>query len=71
MDCIHIEFLDHMIKRYKRNIVNKLENVQLTEEDLPVHADILTMVLDYSPKLNSERRLGILIIIQKDISLEI
>lgn len=57
MDCFSYESLETFIKKYKSNIVHKLENMRLTEKDLQNQSDLVCMVLDYSPRLNEERRL--------------
>lgn len=56
MDNFDIESLDKHIRKYKRNIVNKLENIQLTEKELRNYSDNLCMVLDYSPRIIEERK---------------
>lgn len=55
MDCFSPEFLEAYIKQSKKQIVNKLEGVDLTKENLPQHSDSLCMVLDYSPKIYHNR----------------
>jgi hypothetical protein len=57
MDDFDLESLEKFIRRYKRNIVNKLENVQLTEKEMRNQSDLLCMVLDYSPRLLEERKI--------------
>ena len=57
MDNFDLEFLEKFIRKYKRNIVNKLENIQLTEKEMRNQSDLLCMVLDYSPRQIEERKL--------------
>ena len=57
MDNFDLESLEKFIRRYKRNIVNKLENIQLTEKEMRNQSDLLCMVLDYSPRLLEERKI--------------
>src|SRR4051812_9786953 len=56
MDNFDLESLDKYINKYKRNIVNKLKHLQLTEKEMRNQADLLCMVLDYSPKIIEERK---------------
>ena len=56
MDNFDLETLEKFIRKYKRNIVSKLENVQLTEKEMRNQSDNLCMVLDYSPRLLEERK---------------
>jgi hypothetical protein len=56
MDNFDLESLDRYIRKYKRNIVNKFENVYLTENEMRNQADLLCMVLEYSPRIAEERR---------------
>jgi hypothetical protein len=46
MDNFDLETLEKFIRKYKRNIVGKLENVQLTEKEMRNQSDNLYMVLD-------------------------
>jgi hypothetical protein len=57
MDDFDIETLDKYIKKYKRNIIFKLENINLTEKELRNQSDNLCMVLEYSPRVQEERKL--------------
>jgi hypothetical protein len=57
MDNFDLESLEKFIRRYKRNIVNKLENIQLTEKEMRNQSDLLCMVLDYSPRQLEEKKL--------------
>ena len=57
MDNFYLESLEKFIRRYKRNIVNKLENIQLTEKEMRNQSDLLCMVLDYSPRQLEEKKL--------------
>lgn len=57
MDNFDLESLEKFIRRYKRNIVNKLENIQLTEKEMRNQSDMLCMVLDYSPRVKEESKL--------------
>jgi hypothetical protein len=56
MDNFDLESLDKYIRKYKRNIVNKFENVFFTENEMRNQSDLLCMVLEYSPRLADERR---------------
>jgi hypothetical protein len=56
MDNFDIDSLEKYIRKYKRNIVNKLEKIQLTEKEMRNQCDLLCMVLDYSPRLLEERK---------------
>lgn len=61
MDNFDIDTLEKYIKKYKRNIISKLENIQLNEREIRNQSDNLCMILDYSPRINEERKLwGIL-----------
>ena len=57
MDNFDLETIEKFIRKYKRNIVSKLENVQLTEKELRNQSDNLCMVLDYSPRLVDDRKI--------------
>ncbi len=57
MDNFDIDTLDKFIRKYKRNIVSKLENVQLYEKELRSQSDNLCMILEYSPRVIEERKL--------------
>jgi len=56
MDNFDLESLEKFIKNYKRNILFKLDNVNLTEKEMRNQSDNLCMVLDYSPRLIEDRR---------------
>ena len=68
MDNFDIESLDKVIKKYKRTIVNKLENIQLTEKEMRNQSDLLCMVLDYSPRIIEERKYIGKIIVTSNLS---
>jgi hypothetical protein len=57
MDNFDYESLEKYIRKYKRNIVNKLENFKMTENEMRNQSDLLCMVLDYSPRVVEERKL--------------
>ncbi len=60
MDNFDQESLDKFIRKYKKNIVNKLDNFHLTEREMMNQSDLLCMVLDFSPRIIEERKnLGI------------
>jgi hypothetical protein len=56
MDNFDLESLDKYIRKYKRNIVTKFENVFFTESEMRNQSDLLCMVLEYSPRISDERR---------------
>jgi len=56
MDSFDFDSLDRYIRKFKRNIINKLESTNLTEKDLKNQSDLLCMVLDYSPKIYEEKK---------------
>jgi hypothetical protein len=58
MDNFDYDSLENYIRKYKRNIVNKLENIQLNEKSMRNQADLLCMVLDYSPRIVEERKVS-------------
>lgn len=57
MDNFDVESLERYTRKFKRNIVAKLENSQFTEKSLRVQADLLCMVLEYSPRIIEERKI--------------
>lgn len=56
MDSFDYESLDRYLRKFKRNIINKLECTNLCEKDLKNQSDLLCMVLDYSPKIYDEKK---------------
>lgn len=56
MDNFDLDSLEKFIRKYKRNIVGKLENLQLTEKEMRNQSDNLCMVLDYSPRVLEEKK---------------
>ena len=56
MDSFDYDSLDRYIRKFKRNIIGKLETTNLSEKDLKNHSDLLCMVLDYSPKMYDEKK---------------
>ena len=57
MDSFDFESLDRYIRKFRRNIINKLENINLSEKEMKNQADLLCMVLDYSPKMYDEKKI--------------
>lgn len=55
MDNFDLESIDTYIKKYKANIVNKLNITTMNENTITNNCDDICMVLDYSPQL--KRRL--------------
>ena len=53
MDTFTIDTLQKYIKRYKRDIVLKLANEKFTDKNISTQADLINMVLDYSPTVKS------------------
>ena len=51
MDTFDIESLESYVKRYKRDIVGKLETYKFNDKNFSNQSDLLTIVLDYTPKL--------------------
>lgn len=51
MDCIYAESLDQFIRKFKQGVINKLNSINLEEEEIHHQSDLICMVLDYSPKL--------------------
>jgi hypothetical protein len=58
MDSFDVETVEKYVKQYKRKIVNKLETFNINEKDLKSHADLLCMVLEYSPRAMDERKVN-------------
>ena len=56
MDSFDYESLDRYIRKFKRNLIIKLENSNYHEIDLKNQSDLLCMVLDYSPKFYDEKK---------------
>lgn len=56
MDSFDYDSLERYIRKFKRNIINKLENTNFSEKDLKNQSDLLCMVLDYSPKVYDEKK---------------
>jgi len=56
MDSFDFDSLERYIRKFKRNIINKLESTNLSEKDLKNQSDLLCMVLDYSPKMYDEKK---------------
>jgi hypothetical protein len=56
MDNFDSESLDKYIRKYKKNIISKLEHFQLTEKEMRNQSDLLCMVLDYSPRVAEEKK---------------
>ena len=53
MDTFTIDTLNKYIKCYKRDIVLKLANEKFTDKNISTQADLINMVLDYSPTVKS------------------
>jgi hypothetical protein len=49
MDCIYPEYLEKVIHRQKNAIKYKMDNLNLTAENLSLHSDMICMILEYSP----------------------
>ena len=56
MDSFDYDSLDRYIRKFKRNIINKLETSNFAEKDIKNQSDLLCMVLDYSPKAYDEKK---------------
>jgi hypothetical protein len=56
MDSFDFDSLERYIRKYKRNIINKLENTNFSDKDIKNQSDLLCMVLDYSPKIYEEKK---------------
>lgn len=56
MDSFDYDSLDRYIRKFKRNIINKLETSNFAEKDIKNQSDLLCMVLDYSPKNYDEKK---------------
>ena len=53
MDAFTINTLQKYIKNYKRDIVLKLANEKFTDKNISTQADLINIVLDYSPTVKS------------------
>ena len=53
MDTFTIDTLQKYINCYKRDIVLKLANEKFTDKNISTQADLINMVLDYSPTVKS------------------
>ena len=53
MDTFTVDTLNKYIKCYKRDIVLKLANEKFTDKNISTQADLINMVLDYSPTIKS------------------
>ena len=53
MDTFTVDTLNKYIKGYKRDIVLKLANEKFTDKNISTQADLINMVLDYSPTVKS------------------
>ena len=53
MDTFTLDTLQKYIKNYKRDIVLKLANEKFTDKNISTQADLINMVLDYSPTVKS------------------
>ena len=53
MDAFTFDTLQNYIKKYKWNIVLKLANEKFTDKNISTQADLINMVLDYSPTVKS------------------
>ena len=53
MDTFTLDTLQKYIKCYKRDIVLKLANEKFTDKNISTQADLINMVLDYSPTVKS------------------
>ena len=53
MDTFTFDTLQKYIKNYKRDIVLKLANEKFTDKNISTQADLINMVLDYSPTVKS------------------
>lgn len=54
MDTFDVNTLEVYIKKYKSNIVNKLDTLLLNDKTITNQCDDMCMVLDYSPKINKK-----------------
>ena len=53
MDSFTLHTLDQFIKRHKREIVLKLASLKLTDKNITNQADLINMVLDYTPVIKA------------------
>lgn len=59
MDSFDLEDLQKGVQEYKNDLINKLERVYHRSKELRNNSDLLTIVLDYSPRdLDTGKRLG-------------
>jgi len=56
MDSFDYDSLERYIRKFKRNVINKLESTNLLEKDLKNQSDLLCLVLDYSPKIYDQQK---------------
>ena len=54
MDSFDIDSLDTFIKKYKHDIVIKLDSLHLSSKTISNQSDLVCMVLDYSPHLKDQ-----------------
>ena len=59
MDTFDIESLESYVKRYKRDIVGKLETYKFNDKNFSNQSDLLTIVLDYTPKLKDTQNFSL------------
>ncbi len=59
MDTFDIESLESYVKRYKRDIVGKLETYKFNDKNFSNQSDLLTIVLDYTPKLKETQNFSL------------
>src|SRR5688572_10527721 len=57
MDSFYLESLELLVKRSKKKIIHKLDNIRFTDSSLITQADNICMVLDYSPKMTDDKKL--------------
>ena len=53
MDIFTVDTLNKYIKNYKHDIILKLSNDKFTDKNISSKADLVNMVLDYSPKVKT------------------
>ena len=53
MDIFTVDTLNKYIKNYKHDIILKLSNDKFTDKNISSKADLINMVLDYSPKVKT------------------
>ena len=59
MDTFDIESLESYVKQYKRDIVGKLETYKFNDKNFSNQSDLLTIVLDYTPKLKDTQNFSL------------